>query len=253
MHSLLFSRISFLMLSARLLFLTLTLLPLAGRAAEVPFVAKPDPLTLAMLRVAKVHPNDYLIALGAGDGRIPILAAKRFGARALGIESQPQLVQQGRTFAAAANVAHKVEFRTQDPLGVELSQASVITLALPAELGLRLRPALLDLAPGTRVVSHGTDMGDWRPDRVLSVASEASPPGEAELSRVYLWTVPLRVGGQWCGTGAQRGVRLDIEQRFQDIEGRLQDAQRTLHFGASLSGARMQGHKGEQGRADFVL
>src|SRR5207342_2290340 len=121
---------------------------------EVPFITTPDKVTLAMLELAAVGPADHVIDLGSGDGRIVITAAKRFGARGLGVEIVPELVEKSRQSAAAANVTARALFREQDLFKTDLSPASVITLYLLPEVNLQLRPRLLQLHPGTRIVSH---------------------------------------------------------------------------------------------------
>ena len=184
---------------------------------EVPFVVTPDSVTLAMLQLAKVTSEDYVIDLGSGDGRIVILAAKRFGARGLGIEIVDGLVETSRANARNAGVSGRVSFRNQDLFKTDLSPASVITLYLLPEVNMQLRPRLLQLRPGTRVVSHDFDMGDWEPDKALTVDAPDKPIGLEKVSRVYLWVVPARLEGLWCGTGKAAGKSLAIAQRHQHV------------------------------------
>src|SRR6185369_13970983 len=120
---------------------------------EVPFITTPDHVTLAMLEIAKVGPQDFVLDLGSGDGRIVITAAKRFGARGLGVEIVPDLVKKSRESARLAGVADRAEFREQDLFATDLSKATVVTLYLLPEVNLQLRPKLLKLKPGTRIVS----------------------------------------------------------------------------------------------------
>ena len=167
---------------------------------DVPFVVTPDNVTIEMLRLAEVQPSDYVIDLGSGDGRIVIVAAKRFGARGLGVEIVPGLVEKSRENARCAGVADRVEFREQDLFATDLSKATVITMYLLPEVNLQLRPKLLALKPGTRIVSHDWDMGDWKPDRVITVDAPDKPIGREKLSRLYLWTVPAR-SRRRCDTG----------------------------------------------------
>ena len=172
------------------------LLYIAGIASaqdtDVPFVVTPDNVTLEMLKLANVKPGEHVIDLGSGDGRIVIVAAKQFGARGLGVEIVPELVEKSRDNARRAGVADKVEFRLQDLFATDLSQATVITMYLLPEVNLQLRPRLLALKPGTRIVSHDWDMGDWKPDRVVTVDAPDKPIGREKVSRLYLWTVPAR-------------------------------------------------------------
>lgn len=222
-------------------------------AKDVPFIAAPDHVTLAMLRVAGVGPRDFLIDLGSGDGKIVLTAAKLFGARALGVEREPERVQKSREYAHAAGIAHKAEFREQDIFTTELAQATVITMTLPADTTQQLRAALLQLEPGTRIVSRDADLGEWRPDRAMTVAVAGKSFGSEKRSRVYLWTVPARVEGLWCGSDELAGARLHIEQKFQDVEGKLLHAGLSHSFKGSFKGAGMRSEKGGDGRADFDL
>ena len=159
---------------------------------DVPFVVTPDQVTREMLKLADVKASDYVIDLGSGDGRIVIVAAKQFGARGLGVEIVPELVEKSRENAWRAGVADRAEFRVQDLFATDLSQATVITMYLLPEVNLQLRPRLLALRPGTRIVSHDWDMGDWKPDRVITVDAPDKPIGRDKVSRLYLWTVPAR-------------------------------------------------------------
>ena len=165
--------------------------PACSRASEeVPFVTTPDNVTIAMLRLAGVTSKDFVIDLGSGDGRIVIAAARVFGARGLGVEIVPELVARSRQAARRAGVADRVEFREQDLFATDLSKATVITMYLLPEVNLQLRPRLLALAPGTRIVSHDWDMGDWQPDRTVVVDAPDKPVGREKVSRLHLWTVP---------------------------------------------------------------
>jgi hypothetical protein len=184
---------------------------------EVPFVVSPDSVTLAMLQVAKVTAEDYVIDLGSGDGRIVILAAKRFGARGLGIEIDSTLVEKSRENARNAGVDQRVSFREQDLFKTDLSPANVVTLYLLPEVNMQLRPRLLQLRAGTRVVSHDFHMEDWEPDKTLTVDAPDKAIGLGKTSKVYLWIVPARVGGLWCGTGKAKGKSLAIAQTHQKV------------------------------------
>lgn len=214
---------------------------LAGPSAlqaqdEVPFVVTPDNVTLAMLELARVGPQDFVLDLGSGDGRIVILAARRFGARGLGVEIVPELVERSRRNAAQAGVAERARFVEQDLFKTDLSTATVITMYLLQEVNLQLRPSLLALKPGTRIVSHDWDMGDWRPDRSVTVDAPDKPVGFDKRSRLHLWVVPARVEGAWCGIGAHRGTRLQLAQKHQVF-----DATLSLGSGAQLLAGRIEG------------
>lgn len=193
---------------------------LAAAQDEVPFVITPDAVTLAMLDLAAVTARDHVVDLGSGNGRIVITAARRFGASGLGVEIVPELVRTSRERARAAGVDGRVEFREQDLFATDLARATVVTMYLLPEVNLQLRPRLLALAPGTRIVSHDWDLGDWAPDRTVTVGVPDKPFGRDKFSRVHLWTVPARVDGRWCGDGAS----LDIAQRFQRFSATLSTA-----------------------------
>ncbi|MDB5751479.1 MAG: hypothetical protein JWP65_1900 [Ramlibacter sp.] len=189
----------------------------AQLAEEVPFITSPDNVTLEMLRIAGVGSADHVIDLGSGDGRIVILAASRFGASGLGVEIDPQLVQQSNRHARDAGVAGRVRFLEQDLFKTELAGATVITMYLLPEFNLQLRPALLALKPGTRIVSHDWDMGDWKPDETTLLPVPDKKVGLEKSSKVHLWLVPARVDGLWCGNGAS----LQVAQHHQQFEARL--------------------------------
>ena len=197
---------------------------LGAAQEEVPFITTPDQVTLAMLELAQVGPADHVIDLGSGDGRIPITAARRFGASGLGVEIVPELVAKSRANAQAAGVAARVAFREQDLFRTDLARASVVTMYLLPEVNLQLRPVLLGLAPGTRIVSHDWDMGAWQPDRTVRVDVPDKKVGLEKFSRVHLWVVPARVEGRWCGEGAARGAVLALYQAFQQVDAVLETA-----------------------------
>jgi SAM-dependent methyltransferase len=151
-----------------------------ARVPDVVFVPTPDEVVNAMLEVARVGPTDVLYDLGSGDGRIPIAAAKRFGTRGLGIDIDPQRIRDANANAVTAGVTDRVRFVQGDLFELDLAPATVITLYLLPELNLKLRPTLLKLKPGTRIVSHDFSMGDWKPERTVRVGNRT----------VYFWTVP---------------------------------------------------------------
>ena len=184
---------------------------------EVPFITTPDNVTLAMLQLAGVTAQDFVVDLGSGDGRIVITAAKRFGAKGLGVEIVPDLVAQSRANAQKAGVTHRVEFRVQDLFLTPLNDATVVTMYLLPEVNLQLRPRLLALPPGTRIVSHDWDMGDWVPDHTVTLNVPDKAIGRDKRSNVHLWVVPVPVQGLWCS----KGLSLQIEQRFQRFSATL--------------------------------
>lgn len=216
---------------------------------EVPFITSPDNVTLEMLRVANVGAGDHLIDLGSGDGRIVILAARRFGATGLGVEIVPDLVERSLRNARDAGVSDKVDFKVQDLFKTDLKPASVITMYLLPGVNMALRPTLLTLRPGTRVVSHDWDMEDWKPDQTTEVSVPNKAVGLAKSSKIHLWIVPARVGGLWCGAGRISGWSLRLDQTFQEIRGRLSRGSLSLPFQARMQGERLEA----SGAARLVL
>jgi len=217
--------------------------PAALALEEVPFITTPDNVTVAMLELAKVGPRDFVIDLGSGDGRIVITAARRFGARGLGFEIVPELVERSRAAAQRAGVADRAHFRELDLFKADLAPASVVTMYLLPDVNLQLRPKLLRLRPGTRIVSHDWDMGEWAPDRTVTLDVPDKAVGREKLSRVHLWIVPARIEGAWCGTGKARGTRIDITQSFQKFSAQLPGPEpRTLQ--GTIEGAMLRSTNG---------
>lgn len=150
------------------------------RKPDVRYEPSPQPVVRAMLELAQVREGDLVFDLGSGDGRIPITAAREHGARAVGVEIDPDLVELARRNAAEAGVSERVTFVHQDMFEADLSPATVVTLFLYPDVNMKLRPKLMaELRPGTRVVSHWHDMGDWEPDRTIRVMNRP----------VYLWII----------------------------------------------------------------
>jgi cyclopropane fatty-acyl-phospholipid synthase-like methyltransferase len=153
------------------------------RTPDVIFVPTPQEVVDAMLEVAKVTKSDVVYDLGSGDGRIPVTAAKKYGATAVGIDIDPQRIKEANANAQAAGVTDKVKFLNQDLFTTDISQATVVTLYLLPSLNVKLMPKLkAELKPGTRIVSHAFDMGDWKPEQTLNVNGRT----------VYYWTIPKR-------------------------------------------------------------
>lgn len=153
---------------------------------DVPYVPTPQNVVDEMLRLANVTKDDVVYDLGCGDGRLVITAVKNFGAtRGFGVDIDPERIADSNANAKAAGVTHRVKFAVQDLFQTDLKDATVVTLYLLPEVNLRLRPKLLsELRPGTRVVSHSFDMGDWKPEKTITV----QPGGQ----RLYLWTIPAK-------------------------------------------------------------
>lgn len=153
---------------------------------DAPYVPTSQSVVIQMLKVANISEDDVVYDLGSGDGRIPITAAKMFGARAVGVEIDSALVAKARAKAREAGVADKVEFRQQDLFNTNLDDATVVALYLWPEINVKLRPKLLrQLDPGDRIVSHDFRMGDWTPDRVVDAGR-----GNTGQETIFLWTVP---------------------------------------------------------------
>jgi hypothetical protein len=180
------------------------------RKPEVPYVPTPQVTVDEMLRLAGVGPEDFVIDLGSGDGRIVVTAAKKFGARGMGVDIDWRLVGQAEENARQAGVADRAKFVEQDLFLTDLGPATVITTYLLPFVMLKLRPRLLELKPGTRIVSHDFDFGDWRPDRKTSVRKN-----------VFLWIVPARVAGRWRARldlpPIERLLELEMTQRYQEV------------------------------------
>jgi SAM-dependent methyltransferase len=189
------------------------------RTPDVNFVATPTALVSGMLDLAAVAEGDVVYDLGSGDGRIVIAAARR-GARAVGVELEASLVAESRARADSAGVEDRAEFRRADIFATDLREATVVTLYLGSALNRRLRPILLrDLRPGSRVVSQAFDMGDWRPDSVVTVRSR-----EVAATPIHLWVIPADVAGQWALTLGPGGapteqLRLELTQDYQAVRG----------------------------------
>ncbi|HVR53618.1 MAG TPA: methyltransferase domain-containing protein [Pseudorhodoferax sp.] len=208
----------------------------AAALEEVPFITTPDNVTLEMLRIANVGASDHLIDLGSGDGRIVIVAAQRYGASGLGVEIVPDLVRQSEESARKAGVADRVQFREQDIFKTDLSGASVITMYLLPDVNLALRPRLLALKPGTRIVSHDWDMGDWKPDQTTVLPVPDKKVGREKSSKVHLWTVPASVQGLWCGAGLLQGTRFDVKQSFQEFTATMTRGERVREYAGHIEG-----------------
>jgi SAM-dependent methyltransferase len=191
-------------------------------AEEVPYVQTPQPVVDAMLKLAGVNGRDFLIDLGSGDGRIPITAAKRFGTRGYGVDYVGSLVKLANDNAAKAGVADRVRFEERDIFKTDVSAATVVAFYLLPDFNLELRPKLLEeLKPGTRLVSHDGDMGDWPPDAKIVVDAPGKTVGVEKKSAIYLWVVPAMVMGEWKTrvplAGGTREVTLDLAQSFQSL------------------------------------
>jgi hypothetical protein len=192
---------------------------------DVVWVPTPDEVVERMLNMAQTKPEDYVIDLGAGDGKIAIAAAKKFGARSLGVEYNPDMAALAQRNAQAAGVSGKAQILQGDIFVTDFTQATVLTMYLLPSLNMKLRPQILAMRPGTRVVTHAFNMEDWEPDESSDVDGR----------RVYLWVVPASVAGRWAmelsGAGASEKISLNLDQRYQKIEG-------VAYLGSILAGLR---------------
>ena len=182
---------------------------------DVVWVPTNQAMVVQMLDIAKVTAKDFLIDLGSGDGRTVIAAAKR-GAKALGVEYNPDMVELSRRNAAKEGVSNRASFVTGDLFEADLSQATVITLFLLPDINIRLRPKLLDLRPGTRIVSNTFTMGEWEPDATADVKNEC-----ASYCTALLWIVPAKVEGTWKIPQGE----VSFKQTYQKLSGRLYDTE----------------------------
>jgi hypothetical protein len=200
--------------------------PTVGQAGkDVVWVPTPQALVNKMLDMAKVTPNDFLMDLGSGDGRTVITAAKR-GVRAMGIEYNPDMVELSKKNAAAAGVSDKATFVKADIFETDFSKATVITLFLLPDLNLRLRPKILEMAPGTRIVANSFRMEAWEPDQTETVSEDC-----VSWCTALLWIVPAKVEGTWHLAQGD----LTLSQQFQMLTGTLGST--------PISNARMRGNE----------
>jgi SAM-dependent methyltransferase len=190
-----------------------------ARAPDVPYVPTPQDVVDQMLNMAELKPGDVHYDLGCGDGRIVVTAAKRGAKKAVGVDINPERIKESNANANAAGVNDKVRFVIDDLFTMDFKDADVVTLYLLPAVNLKLRPRLLDeLKPGTRVVSHDFDMGDWKPDE----EAEVNADDEGRQHRLYLWTIPAKLAGTWDLTlEGGNPATLTLTQNLQDVAGTL--------------------------------
>ena len=210
-----------------ILALTLVLLAPAATAQDgrgnVIYVPTPQSVVDEMLSMAKVGPNDFLIDLGSGDGRIVITAAKRLGARGFGVDLDTYLLKLANNAAKKEGVADRARFIEQNLFETDLGQATVITSYLLPEMNERLRPRLLALKPGTRVVAHDYAMGEWDADDDKTLIVPEKVVGDPGKSYIFLWIIPARVAGSWesqiMAGGRSVRYQFNLEQHYQLVHG----------------------------------
>jgi len=200
---------------------------------DVPFVPTPPVVVEEMLRLANVGRDDFVIDLGSGDGRVVIAAVRKFGARGVGVDLDPDRIAESVYSAELQGVADRVAFLRQDLFKFDIRQATVVTMYLLPSVNMKLRPRLLgELKPGTRIVSHDFSMEDWQPDQKSTVRKN-----------VFLWIVPAQVGGRWRTTVAlpagERSYEFEIKQKFQEIDGLARYDKKV----AGLWNAKLQGDR----------
>jgi SAM-dependent methyltransferase len=218
------------------------------REPDVRFVPTPQEVVVEMLNTAKVTSKDIVYDLGCGDGRTVITAAKMFGARGIGVDIDPERIKESKENALKAGVADRVSFIEQDLFKMDFSKATVVFLYLLTELNEQLRPKLLqELKPGSRIVSHEFDMGDWRPDntgmvRNVKIYYQPERP-DTKDTYYYFWIVPADAAGTWRWTlstsANRRDYTLDLRQKYQEISGSVKSGGRET----PIADARLTGDK----------
>jgi hypothetical protein len=190
---------------------------------DVVYVPTPQIVVDEMLNMAKVGPNDFLIDLGSGDGRIVITAAKKFGTRGFGVDLDPVLVKEARANAKREGVADRVQFREENLFSTDLSSATVITSYLLPEMNLKLRPTLMALKPGTRVVTHDYDIDGWYPDEEKIISVPGKDVGDPGKSYIFFYFVPATIAGRWESLMQMGGrsviYEFEFDQSFQRVTG----------------------------------
>jgi hypothetical protein len=219
-------------------------------AAEpsVPYVPTPQIVVDRMLQMAKVTPQDFLIDLGSGDGRIVVTAAKKYGARGFGVDLNPVRIKESVENASRAGVSDRVAFHQRNLFETDLSDASVITMYLLPRVNLDLRPKILELKPGTRIVSHDFSMGDWHADEsaTFDVPDKYGAGSGSGTSSVYFWVVPAKVTGAWqwqlSVAGKPQAYEMVLDQNFQVVTGTVRVGGRSVKLqDAQLRGDQLSG------------
>lgn len=212
-----------------------------AQSLDVPYVPTPNEVVKRMLEVAQVGPKDFVIDLGSGDGRIAIAAVKDHGAKgSLGVDLNPERIAEAVENAKEAGVSDKVEFREQNLFDTDFSKATVLTMYLLPDVNVALRSKVLELKPGTRVVSHAFDMDDWESDHYERVDGRS----------VYMWIVPAQAQGRWTLEGPDGALELDLTQQYQNLTGTAQDAKgQSLPVSGTLDGADIELVVGEDAAA----
>lgn len=213
----------------------------AAAQPSVPYVPTPQDVVERMLQIAKVGAGDYLIDLGSGDGRIVITAARKHGIRGFGVDLDPDRIRESNQNARRAGVADKAAFYQRDLFQTDLTAATVVTMYLLPRVNMQLRPTLLGLKPGTRIVSHDFSLEDWQPDQQARMDVPGKWGDSGGTSDIYLWVVPAQVAGEWRWElnvgGRPVGYRVTLRQKFQVVTGQANmDGRRVALQNVRLAG-----------------
>ena len=232
--------------SAAVLLLGAMMLPAAAQEGrgDVVYVPTPQISVDTMLEMAKIGPNDFLIDLGSGDGRIVITAARKYGASGFGVDLDTYLLKLANQNAQKAGVTDKVHFVEENLFTTDLSKATVISTYLLPEMNLKLRPKLMALKPGTRIVTHDYHLGEWDPDEQRELTVPEKKVGEPGISFVFSYVVPARVPGKWQSLvnmgGRETPLEFNLIQEFQEIDGKVEIRDRSLDLRGRISGEQIR-------------
>lgn len=228
--------------------LLLATVALTGRAqdgqGDVIYVPTPQIVVDTMLSMAKIEAKDFLIDLGSGDGRIVITAASKHGASGFGVDLDRYLLKLANQNAQKAGVTSKVRFVEQNLFETDLSQATVISSYLLPEMNLRLRPKIMTLKPGTRLVAHDYHFGEWDPDEQRELVVPEKKVGQPGISYIFFYVVPARVPGKWQSLvnigGRDTPLEFNLEQEFQELEGSVEIRDRKADLRGRLTGEQIR-------------
>jgi len=211
---------------------------------DVVYVPTPQIVVDTMLEMAKVTANDFVIDLGSGDGRIVITAASKHGARGFGVDLDTVLLKMANQNAQKASVTDKVHFVEQNLFTTDLSKATVITSYLLPEMNLRLRSRIMALKPGTRLVAHDYNFGEWDPDEQRELIVPEKKVGNPGISYLFAYIVPARVPGRWQSLisvdGRETPFEFNLAQSFQEVDGKVEIRDRSLNLRGRLTGERVR-------------
>lgn len=220
----------------------LMMLPAAAQEGrgDVVYVPTPQISVDTMLQMAKIGPKDFLIDLGSGDGRIVITAASKFGASGFGVDLDTYLLKLANQNAKKAGVTDKVRFVEENLFETDLSRATVISTYLLPEMNLKLRPKLMSLKPGTRIVTHDYHLGEWDPDEQRELIVPEKKVGEPGISYVFSYVVPARVPGKWQSLvnigGRETPLEFNLIQEFQEVDGKVEIRDRSADLRGRIMG-----------------